>query len=155
MEFEIIPLSELYLNLTKKPRADIYYSEFVSMSQVTGFYDSTSRMTYIYVCVESWMSAIPRKVDAKNRKSMTSYQSPFVFYVPHALSSLPLPQARFSLRHPQPIHTQRIHGINHNIHQNNAEILRPIFVPDVDRAEILICIAQLAKLTLLGIIWIG
>ena len=47
-----------------------------------GFCHSTSRMTYMYVCVESWMSCIPQKVDrAKNRKSMTSYQTPIVFYV--------------------------------------------------------------------------
>lgn len=37
------------------------------------------------------MSGIPQKVDrAKNRKSMTSYQIPIVFYVPYALCSLAL-----------------------------------------------------------------
>lgn len=64
---------------------------------------------------------------------------------------LPLPQAHFSLRYPdQPIYTQSPHGINHNIHQDNPQIPPSILVLDVDRAEILIRIAQLAKFTVLG-----
>lgn len=66
--------------------------------------------------------------------------------------SLLLLQAPSALPHPnQPIHAQSAHSIKDNIYQDNAKIPPTILVPNVDRAEILIRIAQLAKLTVLGV----